>query len=291
MLIGVAGIPQPYFNRFQQQGAKIFGAGHTVIGVPSRSDQGSYSATGESADKLIARITDLAVKKPAVAGQGLAILFFAHDWSNTDVFEQRFALSALTLRVRLPHPVPEKGNEGRRAANQMLTELAAAAHPLLRAVKAISTELEARLKRTPLLLPIRNFSSACLGEALGRLSTEILHSHPPQERLKQACAEIEAEHPFRGGAGKKGFVDLQAILFGSPGRDLHGRVWETHGEHNALCTLNGLFRLGGPIARGFHYDCVRPPRLAGDFPNCHDCVGPYVGKPHLNIAPNDFVRI
>lgn len=291
MLIGVAGIPQPHFNRFQQQAGKLFGAGHTVIGVPSKSVNGAYITAAESADSLISRIAEAVLAKPAIATQGLAVLYVAHDWTDPKPFEQRFSFSALTKRVSLPHPVLEHGDEGRGAANQLMAALSRAAPPLIRAVKAMTTELAARKNRTPLLLPVRNFSSLSLSASVQRLSEEIIQAKNPHERLMQACIEIEAEHPFGGFNGKKGFADRQAIVFRSPGRDLHGKVWETHGTHTVQCTLNSMFRLGGPIAAGFHFDCERAPRVEGRFPNCHDEIEAYVGKPHLNIAPNDFIRI
>ena len=258
--------------------------------MPSKLNNGEYSVSEDTAVKLITRINDLTIRRPEIARDGLAIIYIAHEWSNTTRFESKFTTSAITKRVNIPHPVPEKGDEERHAANQLLTDLAAAAPPLLRAVDAISTELRTRLRRTPLLLPIRNFSSKYLSGTIERLSVEILLADKPHERLKQACSEIETNHPYSKSSGKKGFLDQREIFFGSPGRDLHAKVWKTHGNHNALCTLNSLFRLGGPIEKGFHYDCCRGSGLDGRFPNCHDSVDAYVGSPHLNIAPNDFIR-
>jgi hypothetical protein len=103
---------------------------------------------------------------------------------------------------------------------------------------------------------------------------------------------MEVAHPFSSKGDTKGFTDGSGVTFRSPGRALHGQLWEQAGEgHNEVCALNGHFRLGGPVGKGFHFDCTRAPRLIGRFCNCHDLEAEYEGKPHLNIAPNDYVRI
>jgi hypothetical protein len=70
------------------------------------------------------------------------------------------------------------------------------------------------------------------------------------------------------------------------------------GPHNRLCYLNGNLRLSGRFDPGFHYDCIkdfsegrRELPLQGSFFNCHGTQDPLTGKPHVNIAPNDFCRV
>ena len=155
----------------------------------------------------------------------------------------------------------------------------------------MKTEVETRRNRSPILLPLRNFASDLLQPSIERLAEDLLVTAKPSSRVEAACQAIEAEHPFVAGGDDKGFTDKAHIVFRSPGRDLHGQLWENQGEgHTIQCVLNGRFRLGGPIAKGFHFDCTRPPRLQGQFSDCHDKEGDYVGKPHLNIASNDYVR-
>jgi len=291
MLIAVAGIPVGHFNRFQQQSGVLAGRGHVMIGVNARAQGGVQKLDADDAEKLAARVNALLGKEPAKAEGGLGVIYLAHPWIDTTAFEAHLHPAVIGLRVDLPAPVVTDGTEGRIYINALLAGIAANVPWIVRAVAAVRSELTSRRNRTPLLLPLRNFASDLLEPSIGRLARDLPTAEAPHDRLLAACKEIEALHPYQARGPDKGFVDDTEIVFRSPGRDLHGGIWANAGEgHNVRCSLNGRFRLGGPIAPGFHFDCVRGDRLTGDFRNCHDARAAYRGDPHLNIAPNDFVR-
>ncbi|MNS08993.1 hypothetical protein D3C72_404620 [compost metagenome] len=290
MLIAVAGVPSPHFNEFQRRLGRLAGSGHTMFGVPCRPQNGACRLGGDDADALMARANALINKTPRIAADGFGVICLAHQWDNIGAFEAPFFPSSLVLRVDLPHPVLSAGEEGRTQFNAVSRAIETAAPILIRAIRAVASEAAARRNRSPILLPLRSFASDQFRSSIERLSAELLDAERPSDRIWQACDEIEAVHPFNP-KGVKGFLDDANVIFRSPGRDLHGQVWDQPGEgHAESCSLNGRFRLGGPIATGFHYDCMRLSKLEGDFSNCHGKVATYEGRPHLNIAPNDFVR-
>lgn len=291
MLIGVAGVPVAHFNRFQQQSGRLAGSGHSVVGVNAPANGGVQQLGVGDAEKLVTRVTNLLGKEPAKGAAGFGVIYLAHPWVDTSAFEAHLHPAAVGVRVELPAPVVTAGRAGEVYINTLLGMIAEAVPQLIRAVGAVRSELEGRRNRTPLLLPLRNFSSRQLEISIARLAGELPRAASPHDLVREACAEIEAQHPYQPKGPLKGFIDEAQIVFKSPGRDLHGAVWANHnGTHNVSCKLNGLFRLGGPITRGFHFDCLRGVKLVGTFRNCHDASAAYEGKPHLNIAPNDFVR-
>lgn len=291
MLIGVAGVPAQHFNSFQQQSGKLAGSGHTVFGAPCRMESEACRPCENDAVVLMARAIDIINKTPSAADDGFGVMCLAHDWYNISGFENIFFPSSLVLKVPLPHPILVDGNGGREYFNKVLRALSLASPRLIRATRATASEVKARRNRSPILLPLKNFGSERLVPAIRELSSDLLNVDHPSGRIKQACDEIEAAHPFTPKGDGKGFRDSENIIFRSPGRDLHGQVWDRPGDgHEVACNLNARFRLGGPIAHGFHYDCTRPPFLQGYFSNCHGQTADYKGKPHLNVSPNDFIR-
>ncbi|WP_395944468.1 hypothetical protein [Brevundimonas sp.] len=292
MLIGVAGVPTPHFNTFQKQSGKLAGSGHSVFGVPSKPENGAWKTGASTARTLIDRAIALINADNRNAAEGFGVICLAHEWDDLDAFESELFPAALVLRVKLPFPLVIDGEAGRVAFNTVLGTIGKEVPTLIRATRAMRSEVEARRNRSPVLLPVGNFKSDALRPSIEGLSKALLQAGNPAEKVQTACREIEARHPFKPKGSDKGFRDDADVIFRSPGRDLHGRLWEKPGEgHDARCALNGWFRLGGPIASGFHFDCTRPPRLEGRFCNCHGAEGEFVGKPHLNIAPNDYVRI
>ncbi len=291
MLIGVAGIPTQHFNRFQQLSGKLAGAGHRVFGVPSVVQDRSCRPTAEDAHRLIEAALALVARTPSAATSGFGVICLAHEWIDLTSFQQCFYPACLVQRARLNHPVVVGGRAGEIFINETLEEVRRAIIPLIRATTAVNTEAEARLKRSPMLLPMRNFASARLQPSVGQLFQSLLGAPKPHQLIEEACRHIEEVHPFVPKGELKGFTDDSNVTFRSPGRDLHARLWENAGKnHNVGCTLNGYFRLGGSLRQGFHFDCTRSARLEGVFQDCHGAAAAYRGDPHLNIAPNDFVR-
>ncbi len=161
------------------------------------------------------------------------------------------------------------------------------------ALRLIGDEVVARSNQTPLLLPLANFASQVLHNEVKTIHEEIGSAHEPRRHITDTINRIRHSHPFNRPPGwdTRAYIDNQNVIFKSPGQLRHGFA-RPNGHHPASCLLAGKRRLGAPYDPAFHYDCTRlhQPTLRGNFVNCHAINGGYRGDPHLNIAPNDFVR-
>lgn len=302
MIVVVAGLPAAHFNRIQQRAPTIFGAGHIFISSPLRPGaDGIYTPNTDHGDALIATLTKRVEMEPKIREHGCGVLVLATPGINTDAIVDQMAPFSIVRVAELPLSVKTLGRQGEMSANQIADTLRRAAAPLIRAVNAMSTELKARLNRTPLLLPLRNFDGPIVSATILELSRSLSLEEKPSAAIENACNAIEAVYPFAKvkGEATRCFMDDRKIQFRLPARAHHGIAVTSSAPHNPSCYLNGGFRLGGCYDPGFHYDCRNPRTsgkrkharpLTGTFFDCHGDNGRYKGKPHLNIAPNDFVR-
>ncbi len=294
MLFIVAGVPATHYSTFQKHAARIVGTGHSFLASPLRPDSaGKYLLGPGHADRLLAELKKRLENNPNAVDKGMGLLCLCSQWDDPTAFVRRFHPFCAGHLVEMPVPIATSGVPGRITARKIVRNLTEAVPSLIRAVAAMETELRDRLKRTPILLPIRNFGSPRLGESVDRLFFCLSQEKQPLEAIKQACEEFEKHHPFARvrEMRKWCFVNNANVQFRAPGRDMHARPHLGADGHNIRCYLAGRLRLGAPFLDSFHYDCVRRGRaLSGRFPNCHDKFADYTGKPHLNIAPSDFIR-
>jgi len=292
MLFFVCGIPHESYPRFQSQISKIFGDGHRVISSPRKPrGDGRYCPDMTDARNLISQYCRDIEGHRKFAEKGCGLVVLRSPGVNIDSVLAEFHPFALPTIVELPVPTVTIGKLGSEWFNKMASRIEGNLRGLRTAIRAISTELEARRNRTPLLLPMRNFASAALRAEISTLYAA-LSTHPdPRDRIKSACQRIEESHPFTKQRGRF-FLDEKGVRFQAPGRALHGFKVAMGSGHLEQCLTNEHLRLGGGIPRGFHFDCTigEKGNLSGKFPNCHDTVTLATGRPHLNIYPNDFVR-
>lgn len=302
MIVAIAGLPATHYNAIQKQAATIFGTGNRFIAEPLKpNDAGAHRPDTMHADALLARITKALKSDTGLRDHGCGVIVLhAEGFDVTDILE-RLAPFAMLRTITLPLPMETQGRPAQMQVNQIAAALRAATPSLVRAVNAMNSEFETRLNRTPLLLPLRNFHGKSVAAIIQRLSVELPLAPRPSEAILSACKSIEARYPFGkvGGGSTKCFTDDRDIQFRLPARAHHGMAASADLPHNPRCFLNGGFRLGGHYEPGFHYDCrrdhssgqrknARP--LKGTFPDCHGDRATYKGEPHLNIAPNDYIR-
>jgi hypothetical protein len=292
MLFVVAGVPGDLFQRFQQLIPSIFGRGHLVVAKPLRVRQdGRFAPGADYIDDIIKDLARRVERDPSITRTGCGAVILASPKVNIATALRAFYPFALPVAISLPSPALTIGEAGRRTMNRIAADVREVAVGLQRGVRSVTSEITARRNRTPLLLPNRNFTSDVFSREVDALFTALARSDAPSARISSACQRIERRHPFqpRGGAC---FYDDRGIRFRMPGRALHGRRIGIGQGHLPTCLLNGHLRLGGFSESGFHYDCTdgERGRLRGEFPDCHGTVGEYVGQPHLNIYPNDFIR-
>jgi len=191
--------------------------------------------------------------------------------------------------------VPRSGNESRIEANIYAERAIDAATKLQRPLQAIAMEFRYRLRRTPLLLPVRHFNSPHLSQLLDETQRGIFAEINPVEFIRTACDRFLHVHPFtfRGRKKKTGSFDSPlGVRFTVTGRNIfHGTRRTDEGKgHTDTCFLAARIRLGGYFEGGFHYDCSRgTSKYCVKFRNCHDAESYYIGNPHLNVFPHDFI--
>lgn len=135
---------------------------------------------------------------------------------------------------------------------------------------ALQREVKERDSRTPLLLPVRNFSSAALNE----LIIEVQKLRPEERdydvplRILVGSKGLLSVREVEKGRTRTYFENRNAIRFYGP-----AKAGPRHGlpsykpPHNLGCLVNAFFRLGVRYHAAFHYDCRYANRhIGGRFP-------------------------
>ncbi len=292
MLFLFGGIPEIYYERFADRAMRELG-GDRFAGLPLYPSSGqAYSLDHDYCDDLIKTLVAYIEGRPDALNQGLGVVLLLRPWEQNQ-FETDFWPFALCKTLYVNERISRDGIGAQRVANKYAATAISAATRLRKPVRALNAEYETRLRRTPLLLPMRHFSSQHLQDLVAETLEAVRNVGIPADAIKAACTRFESHHPYkkhgRGGCFKSGL----GVEFKAPGRNsFHGRRALTKASgHNEACFLNARVRLGGSLPDGFHYDCTRGNFVyAGTFRNCHDAEAAYRGRPHLNVYPNDFIR-
>jgi hypothetical protein len=291
MMFLFGGIPEIYYERFKDRAARELSS-DDFTGLPLYPSQSrTYVLDRTYCRELINTLVAYVEGRPQCLIHGLGVVLILREWEHNN-FDTNFLPFGLCKVCHVGEPISRSGVGASRTANKY-TEIALEAASRLRSpVRAMTAEFETRLRRTPLLLPLRHFDS----EHLCRLITEILeaigNSAVTDDAIKAACRRFEMHHPFQRQGKGGSFESPKGIRFTAPPRNwFHGqRAENITGDHNEACFLNARMRLGGAFADGFHYDCTRGNSHSGYFKNCHGAERHYQGSPHLNVYPNDFIR-
>jgi hypothetical protein len=292
MLFLFGGVPEIYFDRLVARATKQL-AGDFFTGLPLyQSPERGYRVDGRYCANLVATLVRFVEGRPQSLEKGLGVVLLLREWER-EGFDAFFWPFALCKTECVRETISRAGIGAERSANVYATTALSAANALRQPVRAVTSEFATRLRRTPLLLPLRHFDSHHLQTLLEETWRAATNRVALTEAIRAVCARFEASHPFarRGRGGI--FENLRGVQFAAPGRnDFHGKRSNLRTDpHNNDCFLNARVRLGGSFADGFHYDCTRgKSNYEGVFKNCHDAEAHYMGKPHLNVFPNDFIR-
>jgi hypothetical protein len=291
MMFLIGGVPDAYWDSVTAL-ARGELQGHFFTGKPLRRSPSGYVVTESHCEALGDAICGFLRGRPDCLADGLGIVMVLRPWES-DRFREAFFPFGLYCAVRSADRPVTTGSEGRRMANAQARDIITTAKALIRPAAAVQREVTVRLKRTPLLLPFRHFGEPELARMINDIAREAVLTDHPDAYIRQRCSEFEYQFPFQKSSRAGGrFLNSQNVTFATPGRALHGSspVEKTE-QHNNRCILNAHLRGGGPIMSGFHFDCSRGRgNYSGDFADCHGSVRAYVGKPHLNVHPNDFIR-
>jgi hypothetical protein len=147
---------------------------------------------------------------------------------------------------------------------------------------------------SPLTLPIGNFRSDVLVDAIHRIFVSTVDGEELRAMIKREIQAIEDRHPLERMLDKRSqpyFSDDRSLRFRSPGKDRHGFMRDLLKGHRAACLINSRARLGAPLDGLFHYDCdYSSKNLDDSYPNCHGADAKPGKTTHVNIAPSDAIR-
>lgn len=230
---------------------------------------------------------------------GILLAYANYPNPSTQVFAQAFFPFAITASFPPHYPHQYLKHERRASVVRHVDDVMAVVRKLRENSRQMKDALSGN-NFSPLTLPLRNFQSNVLTNALADLFRNLGGSQNPKGDIDVAKQRILNRHPHqRILAGKDirprdrqkpYYADDRDLRFKSPGSAEHG--W-AQGEigHNPLCLLNSRVRLGGPLRPKFHYDCDFENReIRGQFPDCHDNHAVPSKRTHVNIAPSDYFR-
>jgi len=293
--IGFAGIPAEYQSEVQKQGGNIVGPGSSFWLKPFAETQYLYSKKYN--DLFRRRFASLlrGDLHHALKDTAFIVVYIDYGDETTSAFVESAFPAFLTVPVQWA-PVWGDDQLRRAALNELTRLLAGAAAVGKAAAEEMRKEVVERANRTPFLLPLKNFDSGHLKPTMQSLQASLGLGVKPDATIRQHRTRFELQHApvldYSRTPARFYFEDARKVRFRAPGNDLHGQLRPYVEGHPDSCVLGGLRRLGAPFHHSFHYDCTRVSQavLKGTFFGCHEAPSQETGKPHLNIAPNDFVR-
>lgn len=292
MFFSFVGIPDVFADRFRARSIRAL-SGHNFTLVPLRMDHNrSHRLNMDHFQSSLESVIEYSSNRPRCFDKGAAVIVMKYRWDDAPNLRSFFFPFAPVAVLEVSDPIALSGNRSAIQANRITDDIHALALSLVKPVESICTELKTRLKRSPILLPLRRFDAPELTSLLEDLSAQITSARD-SNFIKEACDRFERRYPYKRTGKKTGkFVNSRGVDFAMPGRALHGNLWEAErGDHTEFCLLNSRMRLGAPYDGGFHFDCTANGEMyVGNLENCHGGIRRYRGHPHLNVYPNDYIR-
>lgn len=288
--IGFAGIPREFIDFVYRQRASFCGPDVTYVSETLKPKSGYYA---DAHARFFAKHFERRLREDHnnhLADTGFAVLYVATHPEALDFAEALFP-AVLTVPVQWTPAGHNQTTRG-RSARELTQLFREGVDGIRRSIPLLKKELTEQVNRTPWLLPRHNFHSKLLVPKLMEIQRAVADGVPIPEALESAKRDFVREHAFRrvGDAQRACFTDRRDVQFHPPGKARHAFARPIPGQHPPMCLVAGRRRLGSPYDRVFHYDCARGNRITGQFATCHEPPARMQGDPHLNVAPNDFVR-
>jgi hypothetical protein len=286
-IVVCAGIPASIYDAIYKERTTIVGPNGHFLGAPLKpAHDSSFAYDPAYVTALIKRLWEMFKDDGEWKLRDTGLLLVHIPLASGAYLVDEFFPFALPLAVDWPLEA-RRGMPSRIQKNELVRKLKAATDTGKEIVPIIKREVQSDASSTPLLLPFRNFKSDALSPLLRSIASEIVGTMDRRAAVKTLTAPFKRKY-----FGDRAYRDDRGIWFRSPGNARHAFARpDTGNTHRYSCLLAGRERLGAPYDRAFHYDCVKgDTALTGRFTNCHDISAGYAGSPHLNIAPNDYVR-
>lgn len=292
-VIGFAGIPSEIYDAVYKERGVICNENAEFLSTPLKSE-GWFSRYGESHANFFAKRFAERIEEDhhnRLKDTGFATIYVKHDAVSSARFIKGFFPSTFC------YPIEWTFDRTDRMAmniskNVLVSAFKEAVAKVTRSILALRKELTERDNRTPLLLPVKNFHSKALVIELESLQQKLASESERLVAVAESVNSIEQRHPPRRGdySNRRFYVDDRNVEFHPPGSARHAFA-RTQLGHQVSCLLSGRRRLGVPYDPVFHYDCVKGRGAIREyFFGCHEDARVREGHPHLNVAPNDFVR-
>lgn len=290
-VIGYLGIPADVYDNIYKVRDSFAGNNVCYKGFPLGRDEGSLSR--RHSVRILREFCDqVQAERPGEAEDvAYAVIYVKRPGDDLSDFEEIFFPSTFIKSVEWVQGFGTKSIVN-QSKNELIKTLRKATEHTKSRLIALRKELSERSQRTPLLLPLRNFSSNSLVALIKGINDGLNVDQDPGVVIRGLISEFDLVHPPRRVGSRRSpcYIDDNRVEFHAPGKALHGLPRAGEG-HKVECILGGRRRLGAPYHPAFHYDCIKGQGLKGDFFTCHsDTPSRMKGNPHLNISPNDFIR-
>ena len=283
LLVVFAGIPQPIGEGFAKAFARMR-KDHPIRRFTWLPLDWSTPYSGAYASTLYDRLADRLARRGEHFPDSLNLVLLyldKGDGSHRHLMDQ-FGVEALVMRVPDVPDIPlDAPNRRRRVVNTMIRNLNRTIGPIRSLLNVVGREVTSGDRTTCLLLPPKTFGDRVLTHLQEAVEQGAGHF---KEELRKAARSIP-----RGG---KYFQNRRCVFRPAARRARHGMPpsWKENG-HLASCVIRGRFRFGVPYDPGFHYDCEIRGGSSRKFPGCHEPVTVSRSRTHVNVAPNDNVRV
>lgn len=156
--------------------------------------------------------------------------------------------------------------------------------------KIIQDHLSSKIRHTPLLLPVKNFSCKKLSKILKNIQNNFEYNINYEVEVKNIVKSFDNNSSKKKVNSENHYVNSDGLVFVAPRyNEFHGHA--SGEEHPYTCYLRSRARLGGSFNPRLHYDCQRfEGSLKDAYLSCHSQLAPAGKATYLNISPNDHVR-
>ena len=291
-LLVVAGIPAAMATLF---GQRVSQSAHSVLWMPLHRDEYGYTEkyVAQIYKKFSGRIRTLTASGRVPTSMLAFVSYGGTEQILVEKFRQEIFVFPFAEKSSVTFQVKPDAHV-REYVNKIMVMLDRCSRSARRALQAIEKEIRSAANRTPLLLPLSNFSATDVKCLLDRIQSSAFEAEDPFDAVKNEVSRFSSIFPRRPFSQdrKKHFVNGRGIVFRTGAR--HGELRPDFlGDHDTPCFVRSRLRLGASYEPSFHYDCctVNNRQLPTSWIGCHQQHVSIDGsRGYVNIYPNDYVR-